>query len=44
MCTSFNETYVTCYIKFKLLYKFKIVVFFFFPNICIIPMLLKLEF
>ena len=44
-CTpSFYGTHVTCYIKFKLSYKFRILDFFFFPNISIISILLKLKF
>ena len=45
-CTSpFHGIHVICYIKYKLLYKFRIVAFFFFffPNISIVFILLKLE-
>ena len=40
----FKGTHVICYIKFKSLHMFRIVVFFFFPNISIMFILLKLEF
>ena len=45
-CTPpFQGTHVTGYIEFKLLYKFRIVVFFFsLPNISIMAILFKLEF
>ena len=41
----FDGTHITCYIKFKLLHKFRIVEFFFsFQNVNIMPILLEIEF